>query len=722
MLSFRSMLLALVAAAMAVAGFLSWTALRGLGDLEASASQVYVAKDVTADILPPPLYLIEARLVASQALEGYLDAASAQRELARLKAEYDARAAHWSAEPPYGLERELLGPQHAAAQRLLSTLTGRFSAALARGDRAAARAALDEAQRIYAEHRAAVDATVRRSTAFAAESDAAFRAASSQTRRASLVALGSGVLALVLLSWLIRRRVGGILGAEPEALASQAARLADGQLVEPVPHRGADSAAGALERMRERLNGMLEEARRSAAAAEATAREIAARAAREEAMARDNARIRTALDRSTACMMMTDTSLAVVYANDAMRALLQRHAGELQRGIPGFDPASPVGLRLEQLEDAARRQGASLVRREGSASAELRYGEATLRVAASDVRGADGTSLGVVVEWRDRSDEAAAERELEDVVAGAVDGDLTRRVSTEHKSGFFGAIAARLNGLMDAFETLVGSMQNAATEVDRRAREVASGSANVGQRTERQASSLEETAASMEQMTATVKQNAEQAARASELAAAALRESERGRSSVSATVEAVKRISESSRRIGEITTLIDELAFQTNLLALNAAVEAARAGEQGRGFAVVAGEVRTLATRSAAAAKEIRDLVTESRERVEAGEALVQEAGTALDSTMTVVQRMNGVASEIALANREQASGVTQIDQAVTEIDRTTQETAALMEQAGAAASSLMSQAQVLASSVQRYRARAVGAGPDFSEARATAA
>ena len=137
------------------------------------------------------------------------------------------------------------------------------------------------------------------------------------------------------------------------------------------------------------------------------------------------------------------------------------------------------------------------------------------------------------------------------------------------------------------------------------------------------------------------------------------------------------------------------------------AEQAARAGEQGRGFAVVAGEVRTLATRSAAAAKEIRDLVTQSRERVEAGEALVQEAGTALDATMTVVQRMNGVASEIALANREQASGVTQIDQAVTEIDRTTQETAALMEQAGAAATSLLSQAEVLASSVRRYRARA---------------
>lgn len=190
--------------------------------------------------------------------------------------------------------------------------------------------------------------------AFDDQSDAAFRAASSQTRRGSLVALGSGLLALVLLSWLIRRRVGGILGAEPEALAAEAARLADGQLAEPVPHRGADGAAGALERMRERLNAMLEESRRHAEQAEATAREIAARAAREEAMARDNARIRTALDRSTACMMMTDTSLAVVYANDAMRALLQRHAGELQRGIAGLDPANPLGLRLAQLEDAAR--------------------------------------------------------------------------------------------------------------------------------------------------------------------------------------------------------------------------------------------------------------------------------------------------------------------------------------------------------------------------------
>jgi methyl-accepting chemotaxis protein len=413
--------------------------------------------------------------------------------------------------------------------------------------------------------------------------------------------------------------------------------------------------------------------------------------------------------------MMTDTNHSVVYANDAMRALFRRHATELRAALPGIDVENPVGLALSRLEVAARRDGQPVDRRDGRAAAELHWGAATLQMSLSEVRSADGAALGVVIEWRDRTDEAAAERQLESVVEAAVDGDLTRRVDAGGKSGFFGTIAARLNSLMDAFETLVGRMQRAAGEVDARAREVAQGSADVGRRTEQQASSLEETAASMEQMTATVKQNAEQAARASELAVGALNEAQRGRSSVTATIEAVQRISESSRRIGEITSLIDELAFQTNLLALNAAVEAARAGEQGRGFAVVAAEVRALATRSAAAAKEIRDLVAQSRERVEAGETLVQQAGSALDSTMDVVQRMTHVASEIALANREQASGVTQIDQAVTEIDRNTQETAALMEEAGAAATSLLSQAALLSRSVSRYRARA--AADDIGDA-----
>jgi methyl-accepting chemotaxis protein len=172
-------------------------------------------------------------------------------------------------------------------------------------------------------------------------------------------------------------------------------------------------------------------------------------------------------------------------------------------------------------------------------------------------------------------------------------------------------------------------------------------------------------------------------------------------------VDAVRSISESSERIGEIVGVIDGIAFQTNLLALNAAVEAARAGEVGRGFAVVASEVRALATRSSDAASEIKQLIGQSSERVRHGEQLASESGAALDKIVAVVSRMTDVAAEIAAASREQSAGVTQIDKSVTDMDRVTQETAALMEQAGAAAASLMEQADALKSSVHRYRTHA---------------
>ncbi len=203
------------------------------------------------------------------------------------------------------------------------------------------------------------------------------------------------------------------------------------------------------------------------------------------------------------------------------------------------------------------------------------------------------------------------------------------------------------------------------------------------------------------------------AAEASRLATGASNDLERGRSSVQATVEAVGAISESSRSIGEIIGVIDEIAFQTNLLALNAAVEAARAGELGRGFAVVAAEVRTLATRSAEAAREIKTLVAQSSTRVQSGETLVQELGHTFGETAAAVQRMASVAAEIADANREQASGVTQIERAVTDIDRTTQETAALMEEANAAAVALLEQADLLAGAVAHFRTRGDSDAPE---------
>lgn len=698
-LAFRTLLTALVAAALLVAGFLTWMAVSGLNQLAAQADKVYVAKDVTADILPPPLYLIEARLVASQALDGYLDAATARRDIERLAAEYAARVSHWTAAPPYGLERDLLGAQHAAGRRLLVLLTEQFVPALERGDRIAARTALDAAQQLYLEHRRGVDTTVRASLAFAEESAAQFESARRDTRQASLLALGAGAITMLILLWLLRRRAGAILGAEPEQLARDALRLADGNLDEPVAYRLPGSAAQALESMRERLRDMLAESRRQAEAATRTAGEIAARAAREEAMARDNARIRSALDGSAACLVLTDDTARLVYANPAARALLRRHATGLAQHARGLGGDDVIGADLGALAQRVRAN---------PTGTELVIATGTLRLRGDDVRDVNGTQLGLVLELVDRTAEADAEREIERLVSGAIDGDLTRRLSLDGKQGFLSTMSQRLNALMDAVDSIVHRVQVAAAEVDRRAREVSAGSTDVRQRTEQQAAGLEETAAAVEQLTATVRTNAENAGEAAQLAGGASAGLDRGRGAVQSTVDAVGAISDSSRRIGEIIAVMDELAFQTNLLALNAAVEAARAGELGRGFAVVAAEVRTLATRSADAAREIKQLIGESTTRVNTGESLARQLGLTFDEIVSAVQRMSGVAAELAEANREQASGVGQIERAITDIDRTTQETAALMEEASAAAQALLDQAAALSRAVAHYRTQGV--------------
>ncbi|MET4677953.1 MULTISPECIES: methyl-accepting chemotaxis protein [unclassified Luteibacter] len=265
------------------------------------------------------------------------------------------------------------------------------------------------------------------------------------------------------------------------------------------------------------------------------------------------------------------------------------------------------------------------------------------------------------------------------------------------------AVAFAPTSLLGALERMRGTLASIVTEVQQGAHvvsitsgEIARGNDDLSQRTQEQASSLEETAASMEQMTATVKQNAENAAAADRLSRQARGEAERGGDVVAQTKEAMSRIGDSSRRIGDIVGLIDEIAFQTNLLALNAAVEAARAGEQGRGFAVVAAEVRRLAQSSASAAREIRRLIVESGERVDAGAALVEQSSLALRDIVDGVKKVTDIVAEIAAASAEQSSGVDQVNVAIAQIDQVTQENAALVEEAAAAAKSMQDQAQAL--------------------------
>ncbi|MDQ2703481.1 MAG: methyl-accepting chemotaxis protein, partial [Pseudomonadota bacterium] len=273
---------------------------------------------------------------------------------------------------------------------------------------------------------------------------------------------------------------------------------------------------------------------------------------------------------------------------------------------------------------------------------------------------------------------AEADAGLSDVgriMASIAEGDLSQRVEREYQ-GAFGQLAADTNRTVEHLTGIVGQIRHGSDAINVAAREIAAGNQDLSQRTEQQAASLEETASSMEELTSTVRQTADNARQANQLAIGAAQVAEQGGAVVGQVVHTMSAINESSRRISDIIGVIDGIAFQTNILALNAAVEAARAGEQGRGFAVVATEVRSLAQRSANAAKEIKQLITESVDKVEHGNALVGEAGKTMGEIVTSVKRVTDIIADISAASQEQSTGIEQVNQAVTQMDEGTQQNA----------------------------------------------
>jgi methyl-accepting chemotaxis protein len=507
MKSLRNILLMLIASGILAAGALTCASTWGLNSTDESAQRALVSKDVIADILPPPMYLIELRLVLSQAVEGSMPLDSARTEAARLAKEYGQRVDYWTRSPPYGLEAQLLGKQHAAAQRFLAA-SNAVLAALAGGDAAAARDALNTAHAAYSEHRAGVDETVQVSSAFAAAAMESFGAMQVTLPRTLWVLFTLAAVLLASLGVWARKSVWAATGGEPSAAAAIANAVAQGDLSVCVPVAAGDQSS--------------------------------------------------------------------------VMAAMARMCGNLAT---------------------------------------------------------------IVAQVRSSSDSMAT-----------------------------------------------GSAQ------------IAQGNQDLSSRTEQQAASLEETAASMEQLGSTIRQNADSAVQANQLAQGASKVAIKGGEVVGQVVGMMKQINDSSGRIADITGVIDGIAFQTNILALNAAVEAARAGEQGRGFAVVASEVRSLAQRSAAAAKEIKALIGASVERVEQGSALVDQAGATMTEIVASIGRVTDIMRKISSASAEQSAGVGQVSEAVSRMDQATQQNAALVEHSAAAADGLKQQAGKLVQAVAVFK------------------
>jgi methyl-accepting chemotaxis protein len=465
-------------------------------------------------------------------------------------------------------------------------------------------------------------------------------------------------------------------------------------------------------------------------------------------MANDATRIKIGLDSVRTNVMIADNSRNIIYMNDSIVPMLQNAQEDLRKDLPNFDVDKLLGGNIDQFHKNPEHQRKLLATFTSEFQAEIIVGGRTFLLVANPIINDEGDRLGSVVEWTDRTSEVAVEKEVESVVNGAIAGDFTRRMGLEGKNKFFKQLSEAINSLMETSEIgltevvrmlsalskgdltdritndyegtfgqlkddsnltanklkeIVLQIQEATDTINTASKEIAMGNSDLSQRTEEQASSLEETAASMEELTTTVKQNAENAKQANLLANGASEIAIKGGDVVGKVVKTMSDINDSSREIVDIISVIDGIAFQTNILALNAAVEAARAGEQGRGFAVVASEVRSLAQRSAAAAKEIKTLIGDSVDKVEVGAKLVDEAGNTMDEIVNAVKSVTDIMAEIATASEEQSAGIDQVSQAIIQMDEVTQQNAALVEQAAAAAESLEEQAGNLSVSVSVF-------------------
>ncbi len=417
--------------------------------------------------------------------------------------------------------------------------------------------------------------------------------------------------------------------------------------------------------------------------------ELLARA-REQQLAAENARVKQALDICSTNVMIADPDGNIIYNNLSVAQMMQRNEGELRKVLPAFDSRRIVGSNFDQFHRNPGHQRNLLGGLKSEYKTEIKVSSLTFSLIANPITSADGTRLGTVVEWKDRTAEVAAEVEVSAMVDGANQGNFASRIALEGKEPFFKMLGEKFNSLVETVSGTIREVRVAADQLSGASDQVSQTSQSLSHSASQQAASVEETTASLQEMAASVKQNADSATVTDGMATKAAKEAMDGGQAVGMTVDAMKQIATK-------ISIIDDIAYQTNLLALNAAIEAARAGEHGKGFAVVAAEVRKLAERSQVAAQEIGALASSSVQ-------MAEKAGDLLSNMVPSIQKTSELVQEIAAASGEQSEGVSQITAAMNHLSSTTQQTASASEELSATAEELSAQAAQLQEQMAFFR------------------
>jgi len=460
-------------------------------------------------------------------------------------------------------------------------------------------------------------------------------------------------------------------------------------------------------------------------------------------------RIESALNATTSNIIIADRFNNIIFVNDSVHKMLKEIESEIQTELPHFDADNLIHQNIDIFHKHPEHQQEMISKLTETHTAHIKVGLETVQLVITPIFNDAGERMGAVTEWKRNTAQLKVEQEISDIVSNAAKGDLKERIHPDNLTGFEKQLSIAINSLLDGFmgitdklnhvlekmsdgdlsdqlkgdyqgEMLVmqeavndalaniastfSKVKSGAQQIGSMANEVAIASEDLSQRTQHQAASLEETAASMEEITSTIQMSSENTLKANALSHESAEEAREAMQTMQKTLEAMNGIEALSKKIGDITSVIDSIAFQTNLLALNAAVEAARAGEHGRGFAVVAGEVRNLAQKSAESSKEISKLISSTTSQIQSGTHLVEQTNQVFETMVMKISEVETLVSEISATTQEQSKGVIQINLAITNLDEVTQQNAALVEELSATASNMSDEAKNQSDFVERFK------------------